>query len=140
MADAHWKKHKSERTHVMRRFIDFWSTILLVSSQICAPKVYEAGSVEQLPEVAEKMREYFAAIAKKVQDRQNTLKESMEDLHAKVEQMKNQKKSDQQTLIKKRRERNTQKNEKRRLKEKFETAQADLRLVYPSLFCNAHTD
>merc|ERR1712037_576287 len=62
--------------------------------------IKEVVNVIQLPEVAEKMREYFAAIAKKVQDRQNTLKESMEDLHAKVEQMKNQKKSDQQTLIK----------------------------------------
>ena len=83
-----------------------------------------------MPEVAKKMREYFAAIAKKVQDRQNTLKESMEDLHAKVEQMKNQKKTMHQTLISKRSERNRKNNEIKRLKEVYETAQADLRLVY----------
>ena len=97
-----------------------------------APKVYEAGSLEQLPEVAEKMRQYFAAIAKKVEDRHDTVKEREVDLHVKVEQMKNQKKTMYQTLISKRSERNRKNDEKKKLKEMYETAQADLRLVYHS--------
>ena len=83
-----------------------------------------------MPEVAEKMRKYFTAIAKKVEDRHDTVKEREVDLHAKVEQMKNKKKTMHQTLISKRSERNRKNNEIKRLKEVYETAQADLRLVY----------
>ena len=83
-----------------------------------------------MPEVAEKMRKYFAAIAKKVEDRHDTVKEREGDLHAKVEQMKNKQKTMHQTLISKRSERNRKNNEIKRLKEVYETAQADLRLVY----------
>ena len=83
-----------------------------------------------MPEVAENMRKYFAAIAKKVEDRHDTVKEREVDLHVKVEQMKKQKKTMHQTLISKRSERNRKNNEIKRLKEVYETAQADLRLVY----------
>ena len=104
-----------------KKYRFFWNSPL---------KVFGTGNVEEITRGARKMEESFAAIKKKIEDRQAIVSRKAEDLKSEVEKMKNEKASMGNSIDCKKDEVKRKSVELKRLKEVTEHASIKHRLAY----------